>query len=207
MNVPMNSLIKSVKGVFSPSKSSGRTSLNKTTASTATDGEAVEVVRRVLLGHGDVQHHEAEHAGVEDLAEARSHEGEAFSRSQVEGVPEEHGVAQRCHDPCQDLHTAIGADSAEVQPRASHGLRQPQRQGHGGVEVGARDVAQRVDGHHQNAGNRYTTPNCIAGEHIATDGEDEQEGADELSGATWLHAMVDSTAILQDLVSLPLQQS
>ena len=148
------------------------------------NGQAIVLVllRDVLLGGCYVHDHKRQHEGVEQLAKSSVVPREALGRGQVEAVAKHQTVANRSDDPGSRLHPGIHAHGLPVEAWASHGLGDAQGNGDGGVEVGPRDAAEGVDGHHQHAGDGHAGPGGGAAQDIATHREDEEEGPQKLGG-------------------------
>mmetsp|Transcript_37105 Transcript_37105/g.59757 ORF Transcript_37105/g.59757 Transcript_37105/m.59757 type:complete len:265 (+) Transcript_37105:456-1250(+) len=100
------------------------------------DCKAVVLVALHLLRNCYVQHHEAKHEGVEELAQTSFQQVVASGGCQGEAVLEEHRVADcGCH-ACRKLHGRVEADCLEVQARSAQNFGDSQSRGHRRVEVG-----------------------------------------------------------------------
>jgi len=109
-------------------------------------------------------------------------EAEALCRRQVVSIPEKGGVAEHSGDACKDLHACVHARGLHVDALAAHALCESKRERHRRVEVGTADATEGVGGNHQHASDGDAAPDRIATQHIATQGEDQQKGADKLAG-------------------------
>jgi len=76
----------------------------------------------VLLCHGNVQHHEAEHEGVEKFAETSMEAIETLGWCQVEGIVEDCCIAESSCHACDALHDTVDAYCCPVKAWTSQGL-------------------------------------------------------------------------------------
>ena len=131
------------------------------------------------VGHGHAEHHEAEHEGVDDLRHGHACPGARADGSKAEGgALVDEGVGQRRRDAARDLHARVGAGLGGCELRAA--ARGKDGHGDRGVEVGTRDVAQRVD-HGGEAGGDGEGGGFGAAKDVEADGQDQHVGAQELA--------------------------
>ena len=143
------------------------------------DGEAEEVGGLGALGHGDAEHHEAQHEGVDDLCHGDAGPSAGAHRSQAKGgAPVDEGVGERCRDAAQHLHASIGACLGRGKLRAAAGSKDGHRDG--GVEVCAGDITQGVDHGGESRGDGEGGGLGVA-QHVKADGQDQHVSAQELA--------------------------
>mmetsp|Transcript_27843 Transcript_27843/g.72045 ORF Transcript_27843/g.72045 Transcript_27843/m.72045 type:complete len:415 (+) Transcript_27843:275-1519(+) len=143
------------------------------------DSNPVHLVVRlrpaVPLRRRCVQHGEHQQEGVDRLYSPCLHPPEPGAGDEIEGLLVDHGVAECCQQPSEDLNCHV---HAHVDPGLV-ALR-PHRERNSGVEMPPADCAKRVNRYHQGGRNGQCGKHRRPPQHVAPHREHQHVGAQPL---------------------------